>query len=58
MEIIAVDDFPFDAFDRSVAQEDDESSKVAWAPDWDDFKPGQILSGRVFIGGCQVGVIR
>jgi len=29
MEIIAVDDFPFDAFDRSVAQEDDESSKVA-----------------------------
>lgn len=28
-EIISVDDFPFDAFDRSKAQQDDEQSKVA-----------------------------
>ena len=28
-EIVAVDDFPFDAFDRSIAQQDEEASKVA-----------------------------
>ncbi len=29
MEIIAVDDFPFDAFDRTKAQQQDDQSKVA-----------------------------